>query len=124
MKLLLNYDDGTKELLPISSAKTQTSGVATFNLPKWYERYTKDEQVKVLDYIGSIAGDTVNVMVLPLENYKYKFCKLFYKTEFTCDDKLFELIETDFIDSDDAIMWLLVDTLGNDDKLYFNKGNL
>lgn len=124
MQLLLTYEDNTQELLPIASAKTQLSGVATFNLPQWYERYTQDDQVKMLDYIGNIDGDEVNVIVVPLENSKYKFCKLFYKDAYTCKEEFYSMINKDFINSECAIMWFLIDALGIESKFHFNTSNL
>ena len=124
MRILIEHADGTRELIPITFAKTQISGVASFNLPKWYERYTKEEQVEVLDYIGDIDGDTPNVISVALEHPIYKFCNLFYKDEHTCASLFDKLINSKLISTSSAAMWIIERKSSDIYMAHFDKNNI
>ena len=124
MRILIEHTDGTKELIPITLAKTQIFGVASFDLPKWYEKYTKKEQVEVLNRLCDIDGDTPNVILLALEHPIYKFCRLFYKDENTCTKEFDKLVNSKLISTSLATMWMIENNSSDIYIAHFDKNNI
>ena len=120
MRIRLQKQGELPEIIEFQKAKPAILGPITFDLPQWYERYTEAEQVKTLDYIGDIDGDTINVISVDVINNKENdtYC-IIYSTQAKALNAYETLLRCGFLDTSRALAWSKVAKTGGHDNLYF-----